>query len=193
MLLPIDWYSTEAYYLVKSLVDLIPNIAVIATFTMIEDTVYDYEDTLPALLLTFILLSIVCQSMGHICAVLFENNAVIASIITSPFVFVFSNLFLNSEELGDVLAHLTQLNPVRHALNYMLVFFYGDHRCSDDQISAVMKKFVLDEDVFDKSWHSLIILVFLFRILTYICLKFKVNSDLISIKIKELNDKIIDL
>ena len=173
--------------MVKSLIDLLPNIVSVMTFAAIISTMYEKEDTFLVLLVAFGLTSLCFQSFGHISGILFEENAVIAAILTTPLILILSGMeSVTPREFDDIFIKLGNMNPMKHCLAIIKVHFYGFNQCPEDQISSEMYKNMLDDDAYDMSWHNLLLLIGFYRILTYICLKLKINSESIEFQSKRM-------
>ena len=76
----IDWYSTESYYLVKFIIDLVPNPISMTIFTIIQFEYNSFEIFL-LFLWPLLLSTITFQSWGHLVGITCGNKSLMALII----------------------------------------------------------------------------------------------------------------
>ena len=171
--------------------DFIPLMITMVVYCAIISSKFDRSNTFAVFLLAYSMTSLSQQSIGHIFGTVFEENALIASSSVIPLIFIFSNYEGNTvRDFDDFFSRISYLSSSKYCYDYIKTHFYGFGLCPEDQISSLMYRFVLDDDAYDRSWQSLIALFCVLRILTYICLKLKVNWDLIHIQIKRLKKMI---
>lgn len=178
--------------MVKSGIDLFVNISLMAIVAVIADTAYNrFDETFPAIVLMLCLSSLVSQSLGHIFAIVFGHRAVVAAILTSAWLVLFGGLYVTERDLNDFFKDtMLDTDPLRHTIAHTAVLIYGFGRCGQGFISPVMYKFKLDDEDFDDSTMVLIYELIALRVISYLCLKVKVNWYLIEIMVKKVKTRL---
>ena len=103
---------------------------------------------------------------------------------------MFSSATVSFRELSQPFVHLANLNPIYASITYTMILFYGFDVCPEDQISSVLYFRYLEDDMFDKGWRLLFLQLAFYRILSYVCLKIKVNWDSIEMWFKYFKNKL---
>ena len=156
--------------------DLVPNLIIIFFYSIIININYKEFDAFPDLLLSYVLSALCFQSIGYLVATLFGSYYLIGSFIVFSSLSLFTGTTPTDRAFPETTRKLIScISPVYLVTKHILVLFYGFDRCSNDEISSVMYRFLLSDDDFDKSTHLLISLVIVYYILSYICFKIKFN------------------
>ena len=178
----IDWYSTESYFLVTTILDFVPSLISIVIYCLIIN-VYEMEGTYAVLLYCLSISALSYQSIGHILGICFGERAVIMSVLLLPIFLCLSGFFIPSTEFGHPVTELSHVVPMRYTIEVILIYFYGFDRCPEGQVSSIMHKFLYTDDMYDMSRNILVYQLVCYRILSYLCLKLKVNWTSIQIMI----------
>ena len=64
---------------------------------------------------------------------------------------------------------------MRYVIQRVVLFFYGFDRCPDGQVSSVIYKLKYTDDMYGQAVRVLAYQLVFYRVLTYGCLKLKVN------------------
>ncbi|CAG2107366.1 unnamed protein product [Medioppia subpectinata] len=146
---------TESFFVVKSVMDLIPLVIIVVSVVAVVDN-YDKEHTYWSLLLAIGLSSMSFQSLGQMCGICFEDNGVLVSILLIPLVMAFSNTVIMVNDLNAFLLHISQLDMFAAAMGYIRIWFNGSDRCPEGHISYILYRYHLIDADFDKQWHLLV-------------------------------------
>ncbi|CAG2106150.1 unnamed protein product [Medioppia subpectinata] len=86
------WYSTESYFVVKSLIDTIPCVITIICLALITD-IYERDSLLPVYLFVYFFSALNGQSLGHILGICFGKTATLMSMFIFPIQLILGNFF----------------------------------------------------------------------------------------------------
>ena len=151
----------------------------------------EFDDAFLALILMLCLGSLISQSLGHIYAIIFGQRAIVVAILTTAWMVLFAGVFVTDRDLGDFIEDtMLGTDPCKHNIAHMAVLFYGFGRCPEGFISPVMYKFKYDDDDFDDSTLMLVYEMIFLRVLSYVCLKVKVNWHIVEILFKNVKTKL---
>ncbi|CAG2112212.1 unnamed protein product [Medioppia subpectinata] len=121
------WYSAESFFVVKSVMDLIPLIIIVVSVVAVVDN-YDKEHTYWSLLLAIGLSSMSFQSLGQMCGICFEDNGVLVSILLIPLLTSFANIVILVYDMNTFLVYMSQLDMFAAAMGYIRIWFNGSDR-----------------------------------------------------------------
>ena len=159
----------------------------------LADIVYtdDFEDIFAAFLLTLTLSSLALQSLGHILAIVFGKVAVVVSILIIAWMVLFMGIYITPRDVSDLFEDtMMSSDPIYNCIAHMMVLIYGFGRCPEGYVSSVIYKLDYNDDDFDDSTLILVYEVIFFRLLSYICLKLKVNWYRVELLIKSIKTKL---
>ncbi|XP_054164189.1 uncharacterized protein LOC128961900 [Oppia nitens] len=174
-----NWYSTESYFLAKQLMDILPNLLTIVSIVFIVD-IYERRSMTQPLLLSLTLSTLSIQSMGQIASILFQTDATVISIILIPVLFLNCYTFAPVTLYVKFIRQLSNLLVIKQTQSLLLVSLYGFDRCPTNggsHISSIMYRYSLQDSDYRRDWHLLIVQLVIYKLLTYILLKLKVNYD----------------
>ncbi|XP_054164304.1 uncharacterized protein LOC128961998 [Oppia nitens] len=172
-----NWYSTESYYLVKQLMDIVPALATTVSVVFIVD-IYVNRSMTWSLAVSLTLSTLSFQSMGHIVGILFPTNATVVSIMIIPILTLTSNTIAPTASYNQFIKQLSNLSVIKQSLTYLLIAMYGFDRCPQgSHISSMLYRYSLTDGDYRRDRHLLIVQLVIYKLLTYILLKLKVNYD----------------
>ena len=138
----------------------------------------------PILLSNFLYLTSV-QSLGHIVGIISEKNPTIVSVIVIVLYSLYGDQFIPTRDFSDWLRRPVALDVISYHFKYLYYKFY-ENKCTSNQISSVFYKYQIVSDDFNKSLNILIFSLIIYRVFTFLLLKFKVTKDLIYLKLNDL-------
>ena len=151
----------------------------------------DLDQTFPALLIVMLLPAVVCQCLGYIYAIMFGERGLVACTLTISWMALLSSFLITSRDVSSFVEHaFMNLNPLYLGISHILIIIYGFDRCPDGFISAPMFIYKYDNDMFDKSTLVLTLEATGLTVLTYVCLKIRVNWHLFETVIIYMKNKI---
>ncbi|CAG2101733.1 unnamed protein product [Medioppia subpectinata] len=143
------WYSTESFFVVKSVMDFIPFMIILASVVAVIDN-YDKEYTYWSLILALSLSCLQYQSLGQICGICFEENGVLVGILLIPIAVVFSDSVILLHDLGSIAQHLSHITSSAPFIRYTRIWFYGSDRGAHLDDIDITK----GPPAYDKPWVS---------------------------------------
>ena len=167
------WYSTETYYLVKFIIDLVPNITAIIISTIYIQLRYKSFDIFILFLVPNILSAISCQSVGHLLAITCGPNALMGHVLLLSLILLYCGAVTREEDLFELTKYVTMLSPAKETIIRIVTYLYGFDRCPSGQTSAIVSYMGWTDDLYDRSLYLMIFQSVFFTLLAYICLKLK--------------------
>ena len=134
---------------------------------------YESFEMFQLFLLPILLSTVSSQSIGHLLAVTFHQNTVIAVIITMILIILYSGVFTKDDDLFVLTKYLTMLNPSKETILRIVTYLYGFDRCPSGQTSAIVSYMGWTDNLYDRSLYLLIFQSVFFTLLAYISLKLK--------------------
>ena len=125
--------------------------------------------------MSFCLSATICQSIGHILAILFGDYSMIAFFLLFQFLLLYSGVYSNNSNLSEFVLQLSKLNVIKETFIHIFTYIYGFGQCPEGQTSAMMLRQGWTVDIYDWSLYILIIQCLCYRFIAYICLKIKMN------------------
>ena len=160
--------------MVKFIIDLVINIITITITTIISvQFQYNSFDIFISFLFSAILSAISGQSIGHLLAITFGNNAIIDHIVAVSLMILYAGAFTKIDDLFVITRYLTKLNPVKETFLRITTHLYGSDMCPSGQSSAIMSDMGWNDDLYYESLYLLVFQSIFFTSLAYICLKFR--------------------
>ena len=159
------WYSTGVFYMMQSIMEIVPIIAVIIIYVYIGDL---YEPIRPGIYLSFVYLFILAtvafQGMAHIFALSSNSNINILIIVSFTIFLIFSmlsNFMLTYNRLHYVYQFLSNFAISRFHYEAIILLLYGFNRCAPKEIQIILYSMSLvDDDYYNCVWMLLFNIVF---------------------------------
>ena len=126
------------------------------------------------------------RSIGHIIGICCPQNPFAFIALTIVSISVFNDILMPRKQFPQLIQNLNALNPISFISKYLYLKFYKN-KCKYNQISSVLFKYQIVHDDFDKGWQILLSQLIIFKILSYLALKIRVNWTILQDKF----DKII--
>ncbi|KPM09555.1 ABC transporter sub-family G-like protein 19 [Sarcoptes scabiei] len=178
------WYTPGAFYLMKSIIDLLPIVPVLLIYITIINI---YESVRPGIYwwLCFIMFLAVINAQGcaHLLALLNLNRRMIdwqATILTITsisyffFLTLLSNFYNPIGKMHYIFQFLANFSFIRWANEAIMLLEYGFDRCGSKQIQAVLHFMMIPNDqYFYRCLNMLIFNIIIIRFLAILLLIFK--------------------
>lgn len=172
-------YSTGAFYLVKSIVDIVPLLPPLAIFVYIVNIYVDRPRLYGHLFLILLLSILIAQATFYVFLLLCRCKVIIACIVLDVFYLVnvlLCNVFipLKGRPLMQLLSNLTLF---RHTLEGLILRVYGFARCGEREVQPILEFMELTDADYPVILFKLLInLIFWKGLALYLLVK-KVNCD----------------
>nr|XP_046912722.1 LOW QUALITY PROTEIN: uncharacterized ABC transporter ATP-binding protein/permease YOL075C-like [Dermatophagoides farinae] len=175
------WYSTGAFYLMKSMAEFLPMFITTIVFVVYIANIYESSIHFNGLyfwmILLFIFGSLAMQGMGHSLAIITNGNF-FALITILPgwmtLLFLLSNFASPIQRLNYLYQFLSNLSPYRFVLEALLILQYGFERCQSNEIPIVLYQMMAINNPYDQHFYhcirQLIFNIFFYRLLAIIML-----------------------
>jgi len=190
----LGWYSTGVFYISKTIVELLPTLIysiIFALLTFFSSGQY-YEKERLLWYIFIITIGMLCtQGMGFFVGIVlveYELIAIEVAIGLYCYFIIFCNLFIPLKEMPQILQFISNSSYVKFLFNSCLIIIYGFGRCASDQLSIVLYKYDLDDDLFNDYVKYLVIYCFSLRIMASIALYIKTNTFLNKTKLKYIQN-----
>ncbi|XP_054157346.1 uncharacterized protein LOC128955701 [Oppia nitens] len=176
------WYSTGSYYMAKNIVELIPTIIFSINYAFINYYISgQLFDMTRIFLYTFIIIfGMLCsQGFGYLVGIICiksEQLAIGVSIGLYLMLCMFCNIFTPLNEMPQIFLIISDISFNKFVFYSVLIIIYGFDRCPKGQLSIVMHKYTMVDDLFYIYAKYLVIYAISLRILAFIVLYFKVNT-----------------
>ena len=142
-----NWYSSIAYYLARTLIDLpfhfvFPAIYALIVYPMTGQP--ESESRLALFIAVCCLVSLVAQSIGVLIGTIFSeslNIIVFLSPISTIPAFLFSGFFVRLDSMPTYMRPFAYTSYVKYAFECFVIVIYGFNRCRDPRSSTTSTRY----------------------------------------------------
>ena len=177
-----EWYSTGSYYLAKNIVELIPTIIFSVNYAFINYYISGQhweQNRLFWYTFTIVFGMLCSQGFGYLIGIIClkcEQIAIGVSIGLYLMLCMFCNIFTPLNEMPQIFQIISDISFNKFVYYCVLVIIYGFDRCPKGQVSIIMHKYHMFDDLFFTYAKYLVIYAISLRILAFFVLYFKANS-----------------
>ncbi len=129
------------------------------------------------------------QGLGHLIGIIFiefEQIAIAIAIVIYTNLMFFCNFFILIKDIPKLFQTISSISYLKFVYNSVLTVIYGFDRCSTDELSLILFRFDLSDELFWLNAKYLIIYFIVLKILAFIVLYIKSNSFAIIRKCKKI-------
>ena len=108
-----EWYSAEAFFIVKTSLDLLVILVAIVCYSSILATNYHNHKAFGAILLVLVFNSIAFQSLGYFFGIILDRYAINGVVMTLPILILY--LLIPNRDMSDLFVKIGSL--INHSHN----------------------------------------------------------------------------
>jgi len=136
------------------------------------------------------------QGLGYLIGIIFikyEQIAIGVSIGVYLLLVMFCNIFTPIKEMPHLFQVMSDVAFTKFVYYSVLIKIYGFDRCPSDQLSLVLYKYGMNDQVFWNYTRYLVIYFICLRVVAFIVLYFKVNTSFFTKKSQNISYKIFKI